>query len=71
MVFKKMLDILKERLNMPSFPGREHVAQLVEHLTFNQVVVGSTPTMLTTFKSNTHAGFSGFWDVKFKMFSTF
>lgn len=25
----------------------EHVAQLVEHLTFNQVVVGSIPTVLT------------------------
>ena len=27
---------------------REPLAQLVEHLTFNQVVVGSIPTRLTT-----------------------
>lgn len=27
----------------------EHVAQSVEHLTFNQVVVGSIPTVLTNF----------------------
>ncbi len=26
----------------------EHVAQSVEHLTFNEVVVGSIPTVLTT-----------------------
>ncbi len=28
-------------------PGREPVAQLVEHLTFNQVVLGSSPSRLT------------------------
>src|SRR5262249_50405497 len=35
----------------PVHPRRsERVAQLVEHLTFNQVVLGSSPSALTTFR---------------------
>jgi hypothetical protein len=32
-------------------PVSERVAQLVEHLTFNQVVLGSSPSALTKLKS--------------------
>jgi hypothetical protein len=32
-------------------PASERVAQLVEHVTFNHGVVGSSPTALTTLKS--------------------
>ncbi len=40
-----------ETVTAPEIPGRPDgpVAQLVEHLTFNQVVVGSIPTGLTIF----------------------
>src|SRR5262249_19129716 len=31
----------------PTHPAQERVAQLVEHLTFNQVVLGSSPSALT------------------------
>src|SRR5216684_8836090 len=35
----------------PYTPPQERVAQVVEHLTFNQVVVGSSPTALTTYQN--------------------
>src|SRR3546814_15650508 len=42
------------RLTLPTPPpilrSHEPVAQVVEHLTFNQTVVGSSPTRLTNFK---------------------
>src|SRR5215813_3125260 len=40
--------LLTRPVGAPTHPAQERVAQLVEHLTFNQVVLGSSPSALTT-----------------------
>lgn len=40
------------------FAYEEHVAQSVEHLTFNEVVVGSIPTVLTITHAKTNLNFA-------------
>ena len=42
----------------PTHAPQERVAQLVEHLTFNQVVLGSSPSALTNIINNLAQKFS-------------
>ena len=40
---------LPENSSLQTIPLQEHVAQSVEHLTFNQVVAGSIPAQITIY----------------------
>ena len=44
---RSFVGLLTRSRQPPTHPAQERVAQLVEHLTFNQVVLGSSPSALT------------------------
>ena len=54
---RSIVGLLTRSRQPPTHPAQERVAQLVEHLTFNQVVLGSSPSALT----NNIKGLHKFW----------
>ena len=51
---RSFVGLLTRSRQPPTHPAQERVAQLVEHLTFNQVVLGSSPSALTNESKDLH-----------------